>query len=266
MSSRIANIVIEARPKGTIYDRAKITATNGFYRSEDNVIVWNQITKPELAAIDPGDSQSLSFAIRTLRSALNLRSPSMQVEVTVRADRLDAGSTGTISTTVSKTIKIVSEMSYGMKLMRNNTVFPNTGPIPPKVDQESTYTVVLSVSNTTNDLSNVQLVTSLPIFTKWLNKISPEGSDLQFNDLGGGLVWNAGELKAGQTKEVSFQVAFVPSVTQLGGSPQLVNDATASGYDGFTGITIKAPYAQNYTSIELIQDPAFSGKGGPVTQ
>ena len=136
--------------------------------------------------------------------------------------------------------------------------------MPPIAEQETTYTVVLGVTNTTNDLSDVEVVTSLPIYVRWLNKISPENESLRYNPAGGGIVWNAGDVRAGETKEVSFQVSFLPSISQIGNDSSLIKDVYASGYDGFTGSTLQAsPLEKNY-DIRLNSDPQYQGKGGPV--
>ncbi len=188
----------------------------------------------------------------------------MTVEVRVSGDRMDSGGSGKVTTSVTKTIKIISEMALTAKLLHSSSPFSDVGPVPPIPEQETTYTVVLSVTNSTNDLSGVQVVTSLPIYTKWLGKISPEKSDLKYNELGGGLVWNAGEIKRGTTKEVYFQVSFTPSIVQAGATPDLLNDISASGYDGFAGVNITAPNADKKTDISLRGDLIFKGNGGPV--
>ena len=107
----------------------------------------------------------------------------------------------------------------------------------------------------------------MPIYTKWLGKISPESEDLKYNPIGGEIVWNVGDLKASPTpREVSFQISFLPSLTQVRNYPILLNEVSASGYDRFSGVNITA-FQRNYVDISLPSDSVYQGKGtGPVGQ
>ncbi|OHA15228.1 MAG: hypothetical protein A3H57_02385 [Candidatus Taylorbacteria bacterium RIFCSPLOWO2_02_FULL_43_11] len=264
LDTKISNIVVEVRPRGTIFDRNSVSVTGGFYRSIDGTVVWDQSTAKSLEELGPGESGSLTFSFSTLRSAIGGRTPTMTVEATITGNKMSEGEIGQIRSTVTKTVKIASEMSASAKILYSTGPFSNTGPVPPIAEQETTYTVMLGVTNSTNDLSDVQVVTSLPIYATWLNKISPEFEVLKYNPAGGGIVWDVNDLGAGETREVYFQVSFLPSINQIGFSPDLIKEVRASGYDSFTGTTLQvSPSERNY-DIRLVDDSAYSSKGGPV--
>jgi hypothetical protein len=103
----------------------------------------------------------------------------------------------------------------------------------------------------------------LPIYVEWLDKVEPEGSPVMFNPLGGGLVWEVGDISPNYRKEVAFQIAFKPSANQVKQSPNLLNGVSAVGKDPFSGANLSVSES-NPHSILLFDDPMYSGRGGPV--
>ena len=51
--------------------------------------------------------------------------------------------------------------------------FENMGPIPPKADNETTYTIIFSLSSPFNDINSVEVTGSLPSYIAWKNLTSP---------------------------------------------------------------------------------------------
>ncbi|MEK7066129.1 MAG: hypothetical protein AAB965_00985, partial [Patescibacteria group bacterium] len=86
--------------------------------------------------------------------------------------------------------------------------------------------------------------------------------------LGGQIVWKAGDIPAGsgivdQAREVSFQVSFTPSVSQIAKKPNLLSEATITGEDTFTGKDTGG--TKKASTIELTNDPGVVfGQEGPV--
>jgi hypothetical protein len=137
--------------------------------------------------------------------------------------------------------------------------------VPPRAEQVTTYTVALTVTNSSNDLSDVVVNTSLPIYAEWLGRINPDGEDVRYNPIGGEIVWNVGNLKAGVSREAYFQISFLPSIAQIRAYPILLNGVSASGYDRFSALSLSA--SQNRVlDITMPSDSVYSGKGGPVGQ
>ncbi|HEY9584355.1 MAG TPA: hypothetical protein VJI33_02140 [Candidatus Paceibacterota bacterium] len=266
LDSKITDVTVEVKLNGQILDRNSVNANLGFYRSIDNTIVWNQSAYKDLAVMEPGDEVDLSFSFNTLKSASTLKSPSMTVQAIITGNRLNADSgVEKISLLSTKTIKIASQLGISARILYSDGPFLNSGPVPPKVEQETTYTVALSVTNSSNDLSDVTVNTSLPIYTKWLGKTSPEGENIQYNPVGGGIIWNVGEIKAGTPREAYFQISFVPSLAQLKQYPVLLNNVSATGYDRFSALNLNASQ-YNLLDISMPDDSLYQSRGGPVGQ
>lgn len=266
LDTKITNVSVQAKLIGGILDKTSVSSQEGFYRSIDNTIVWDQTTNNGLAVLEPGAGESLSFSFNTLPSASVRRSSSMAVEVTVNGSRLSADSqVEQVKISTNKVVKIASQLGVSAKVLYSSGPFQNSGPVPPRVDKETTYTIALAVNNSSNDLSDVNVHTSIPIYTKWQNKISPNNEDIKYNPVGGEIIWNAGALKAGESKEVFFQISFLPSLSQIRNYPILLNGISSSGYDRFSGITLTASQ-QNFMDISMPSDPVYKGGGGPVEQ
>ena len=160
---------------------------------------------------------------------------------------------------VVKKIKIASDLQLATKTLYYAGPFTNTGPLPPVHDKETSYTVVWSIVNSSNDVSQAVVKAVLPSYVKWLGNISPSGEDITYSPLGGQIVWRVPDVSAGsgiidQAREVAFQVSISPSISQISTFPNLVSDATVVGEDMFTGKDTGS--AKKALTIELTNDPA----------
>jgi hypothetical protein len=265
LDTKVTNVSIQAKLNGAIFDRKSVSVASGFFRSLDNTVIWDQTTENDLAELQPGAGGTLSFSFNTLPEAVGTRSPSMNIEVTVTGSRITpTATTEQVKITTSKVVKIASELELSVKALYSTGPFQNSGPMPPKAEQETTYTIVLSLTNSSNDLSNVEVNTSIPIYVGWLNRISPEGENIRYNPVGGGVTWNVGDLRAGEgPREAAFQISFLPSLSQVGQYPTILNEVSASGYDSFSGVTINAPGSAR-VDISLPSDPVYANHAGPV--
>ena len=147
--------------------------------------------------------------------------------------------------------------------------FKNEGPIPPKVEQKTTYTIVWSLSNTANNISKAQVSSTLPPWMRFIS-LSPGSTEiLNYDDSTKGIIWNVGMIPAGTgiteaDREVSFQVELNPSLSQVGTMPVIINDTTLTGHDDFANVDVIV----NKTSLStrLLNDPSFPPNGERVVE
>lgn len=253
---------IEVAFSGSAVDKTSITADSGFYRSIDNKIIWTRDTKSELGSIPTGDSGKVSFGFAPLSSAsgVQLRNPVIDLAVSIRGKRLsDANVPEEIESTLSRQIKVASNLTLASKLLHFTGPFTNTGPTPPEAEKETTYTVVLGISNSSNTIANARVILTLPPYVEWLGQVSPASEEITFSPVGGQIIWDAGDINAGvgvstSPRELAFQIKFVPSISQIGQAPILVNEQSISGFDRFAEIEIKS----SRPALNLfLQEPGF---------
>lgn len=268
--TKITDAVIEVKLKGETFNRYSVYASSGgFYRSLDDTVVWEKTTTPELAVLDPGEQGTVGFSFSPRVAGVGagnmLKNPQITLEVTARARRasVDAGSSEII-TFATRKIKIETDISLLARGLYSTGPIKNFGPLPPRVEQETSYTIVWTVRNGSNNISDVAVKTTLPIYASWLANISPTGEDVKYDAGNATIMWNAGRIPAGGTRETAFQVSITPSLSQRNQLPVIVGESFLSATDDFTKTQIGDRKSSITTNI--IADPQYRGNQGVVIE
>ncbi len=274
LNTKLSNVVIRAKISGNAVNRKSIQAEQGFYNSNENTLIWDKNSNPAFMEIEPGDAGSVGFSLSPnalFSSSGLLETPAIGIEVSIEgAEPLEGNSVKKLTNSETKIIRIISELGLAAKALYYSGPFANTGPIPPKVEQETTYTVTWTLSNTANNVSNAQVRATLPPWMRFVGPISPPQEDLTYNSSTKEITWKVGGIPkgtglSGADREVSFQIAFKPSLSQLGSAPVIINDAVLTGHDDFANVNVRV----NKTSLStrLSSDPAFPlGTGERVAE
>jgi hypothetical protein len=271
----LSDVSLEATLQGSAFPRASVSVNDrGFYRSLDNTVVWNKNTFKPFFQVRPGQSGTLSFAFKTSNeewaTSSRLREGLVTLSITMKGTRfLESRPPETVFATISRVVKIQGDLSLDAETVYSVGPFVNFGPIPPKAEQPTTYTVTWSAKNTYNNVENAFVTASLPVYVEWLGKISPSGEGVIYNPLTRTVAWNVGNLNSwtgflSNPRQVSFQVSLLPSLSHLGSSPVLVNNPYIIGTDKFTLTDISETNSSLTTKITT--DPIYSSKSGVVTR
>ena len=262
----VNDVTIQVKLTGDALDRSRVTVSDGgFYRSSDNTIVWDRNTSNALRSVAPGSSASVSFGISSISvtQALANKSRNMQigVEAALSGTRIASeDASQTVQTSSSQTVKFATNLGLSARSVYSIGPFRNTGPIPPRADMKTTYTIVWSVSSGFNDAGGVVVSGRIPPYVTWVGAISPTGEKITYDDTSRTISWQAGEVRAGvghttSPREVSFQVSLQPSLTQVDTSPTLVDDIRVSAIDRFTSKNIGVTASPITTRMST--DPTF---------
>ncbi len=263
---KLTDLEITATLDGTIVDRNSV-AGSGRYDATTGSIVWDKRERTGFAVIDPGENGTESFSFSLLPFATDpsrFKNASLMLHIYLRAKRLDeTGAVQDVLRTLSKEIRVASTLSLGTRLSFATGAFSNSGPVPPRVGQETTYTVTWSLSNSSNGVAGARVSAVLPPYVKWLGTVSPPSERVSYNQEGGEVVWDAGDMSAGvgfgsSPKEVSFQVSLLPSVGQAGTAPVVIGASAASANDRFTGAATESNTRPALTTASLAEG---SGNG-----
>lgn len=263
LQSKILNGKIEVKLSGSSLDRNSVSPrSGGFFRSSDNTIVWDQSNSPDFAEIAPGGKGIVSFVFNTLASPPSGQNQDINIETIMTGSQvLPSGPPQNITSVSEKVIKLASNLNLSTRLVYSVGPLENMGPIPPKAEQETTYTVIWNVTNTLNDAANVKVTTTLPNYVAWSDLSTPSSEDITFNSVNREIVWNVGEVRAGTgfaspSKEVAFRVSFTPSLSQVGSIPNIVMESFVTGEDKFTGKSLSSTKLPLTT--RLTTDPNFT--------
>ncbi|NOY35647.1 MAG: hypothetical protein GXP44_01860 [bacterium] len=274
LSSPVRDAKVSIKIKGAALDQKSISVSKGFYRTFDKTLLWNSASKPELSAIDPGEVGRAQFSFSIL-NPLPVRTAgdknfAIELEGSIEGTAISGTSqSGKIQNSITKEIKIGSRLQLAAAATHYSGPFKNTGPMPPRVGEETTYTITWSLGNNVNDFSGVKVSAPLPSYMRWLGKISPSGENVSFDDVSGNIVWDAGAVPAGTgivrpAREVSFQVALDPNLSQVGSSPELIGKTSLEAKDEFTGETLKDE--KSALTTRLTRDPQFTQRESEVTE
>ncbi len=266
LADRIINGEIQAVIKGDIIDRRTVAVSRGgFFRSSDDTILWERRTTPELASISRGEKSTVDLSFSLLppeKKGFVRKNPVIEVEVSVKGERVSEENVPEeIRSFAKRSIKVGTIASFSSHTLHFSGPFENTGPMPPKVDTETTYTVVWSVSNLSSALRGARMHATLPPYARWTGNIFPNTASLIYNEISGDVVWEAEDIPAGTgvetpAKEVAFQVALTPSLGHVGKAPAIISSASFSAEDTFTAYRISGTLTAPTT--RLLIDPNFN--------
>lgn len=255
---------ITLKIKGKAIDESTISVNDGYYRTFDKSLVWNPSSLATLSLIKPKDGGRAVFSFQISDplpvSQAEDKNFTLSLDAVIEGNVIMEGSPSHIKSEVSKKIKIGSKVQLAASSLHFSGVFKNSGPMPPQAGKETTYTIVWSVGGNVNDIENASVKSSLPSYVRWLGKISPEGEKVKFNENTGELVWDIGDLKAGTgilmpAREVSFQISFLPSPSQVNDTPELTGEISFEGKDSFTNKVVRQ--SKPPLTTRLVNDPMF---------
>jgi hypothetical protein len=262
---QVSDVAIVVKLSGNAVDKSSVQVEDGFYRSIDNTITFDKNTNVSLKLLGPGDSGESKFELKSFSAGSvtgsGLSNPVITLNLSVKGRRVDyGGSPEDVLFSAVNRIKVTSDPQLFAKSLYYVGPFQNTGPVPPKAEKETTYTITWTVTNPLNNLSGAKVSAVLPPYVKWLNVISPDKEKISYNEDTRELTWNLGNVLAGAgrivpAREVSFQLSFLPSVSQIDSSPDLIGAARLEARDTFTSTTV----ADSFTAVNtrLSNDPYF---------
>jgi hypothetical protein len=272
LSTSITNAVIVAKLSGFEIDGSTVSSSDGFYRSNDNTVLWNNTTtNGGLALLAPGASGQLTFSFTAPSSDVlkNTSNPSIGISINAAGDRVDeSGVPQNLESAATAKIAIASNVALTANGLYYSSPYGSVGPLPPQAGVETTYAMVLTLTNTTNQIDNAVVTATLPPYVRSTGKQSPSSEDLKFNLDTGTVTWNVGTVAPDvgtngiQPRQVAFEVGFTPSTSQIGQTPILLQNIQLTGTDDSTGqpVTLTTPDV----TTNLLGDTGFNSINATV--
>ena len=230
------NLFLVAQLEGAAFDFESVNSDFGQWSRGDNAIIWDWRDIPRLRFLGQGEEGKVEFWI-SLKEEWERKS-------TPEKTSLLKNSVLIAQTKEEFATKINSKVELTQRGFFQDEVFGNSGPLPPKVGKETSYTIMWQVKNYYNDLKNVKVRARLPQHVRLIGNIFPEAesSRFTFDTLSREIVWTVRDNKilsggAGvQTPapNIAFQVALTPTSSDEGNTMQLIGEARMSGEDQWT--------------------------------
>lgn len=266
----VQNATLEVTIEGGAIDEASINADRGFYRGFDKKIIWTPSSLKEFASIGPGETGQARFNFKLLDAVLlarqNLKNPTVKIKGEIKPAIKPPGfETIDIEGQFELELKVETLLQLSSRAIYYSAILPGSGPLSPKVGQETIYTVIWSLANASSDVSDVAVKAALPAYMRWKGVVRPTNEIVNFDSSKSEISWRSSRIMAGTgftqpAKEVMFQVGLIPSVGQVGSSPVLLFDIVAEGRDDFSGNIVRDAEPSLTTDISAFDRGLKSGE------
>ena len=259
LDTALSDVVVAATLSGRGLDPFNVTVDRGFYRSIDSVVLWDKTTtKGELGQVPAGAEGTLTLRLvpATSDKLVGVEEPVIRLELHAAAQRLAEESVPeTIQATVTEEIKLATDTEFRGSALYFENPLGSVGPLPPQVENETTYGILWELANTTSAVRNGRLTATLPPYVRWLGVVSPSVENVTFNENDGTVTWNVGTLLpntgVGTTppRRVVFSIGLVPSTSQVGSSPAIILNQTFRGLNTFVDESVEESISDLTTKL-----------------
>jgi len=258
-SSPFDNLYMVAKLDGAALDLPTMQASGG--QVNGNMIIWDYRQMSQLEHLGVQQEGEIDFSVKVKG---DWSYSGVDDSGAIISDEIN------ISQITQKfTIKVNSGLAISQTAFYKNSEIENSGPIPPKAGQATTYTITWDISNYISDTKNVKVKAKLPQNVTLTGKIMPpdESSKFSFDSASREIVWSAGDILAGtgvrgDPYTISFQVSLTPSSSQKGSTASLIGQVQITGENQFTNTIITAQDAGVNTSLP----DDFVNSGGGIVQ
>ncbi len=213
--------------EGDAFDLESLKVPLAEYKPGDNSIIWDWRKISALRFLDAQEEGMVEFWVN-LKEDLPFNGPEDKNAFVKTIVILSQSKEEFIT-------KINSKIELSQKGYFHQEFWDNSGPLPPRVGETTTYTILWQVRNFYNDVENLKVKALLPEQVKLTGEIFPKESKLSFDFKSRELVWDIGSIEAGaDVSTLAFQVALTPTSQQKGQTPILVKEARVIGEDCWT--------------------------------
>lgn len=252
-------LTVEAASPVLDYARLDMRDSKGEFDPEKKIITWKASQVPQFKTLAPGSEGEINFSV-PVKDIIPVTGPgdkNFSFSAIARMDSPDiptpAGANKVVASNAVE-VKLNSKLVVAVLGFFNDAEIANSGPLPLKVGEESTFTLHAKISNVSNDATDAKVAFQLAPGTKWKNNFLPRSAAVSFNDRTNELVWNIGGVAAGtgvagDSKELVFQIGIVPSQNQTGNYALLLNKTIFSAKDSFTGQALEAKLGEKDTNL-----------------
>jgi hypothetical protein len=245
LNEAISDLELTLHLEGPMLEESSVSAQNGFYNSNDRSITWTKAQDPSLAHVSPGQGGELSFAFSTELPGQGdtlYTNPTVNLSLTIRGERTGGeNGSGDVSSSASAQVTLASDISLMSEALHFEGPFQNSGPMPPTVGEDTSYTVVWTVRNSSNTIGSAAVATNLPPYVRFV--AGSAGSSISFDAASRTVRWDLGDLAAGvgyssPERQASFQIVLTPSASQAGEAPALTGVSVLTGQDRFAQVPV----------------------------
>lgn len=244
---RIGQGSLRVQLNGRLFDLSRMDASGADFDAASGTLTWRASAVPQLRAFAPNEQGEVRFRVPvvnrvpidtfadvdyTLETQAFFESD--EIPTPLGINRIVQGN----STEAKLATRLL--VSQNVSYDGSGSSITNSGPLPMKVGERTTFTLSWEVQNLTSDASGVTLTSNLPANVTWTGSSNTGGiGEITYNERTKEVRWEIGDVPANTgilrpTYRAVFQVAIVPAPNQVGREPEMLSRTTFTGTDTFT--------------------------------
>ncbi len=247
---------------------------SGIYRTYNRTVTWTKVNNAKLSMLEPGEEGEITFSLSPIEinigSSDMLKNLESTLTVNIKASRASENSVPeNITSSVIRKIKVLPRVAIAGQVVRTVGGIENTGPIPPKVDEKTTYTVIWTLTTTSSSIGSAVVEAYLPAYVDWTGQFVPGKEDITYSPSDKKITWKVGRLPpytgvSSFKKQIAFQIAVNPTLSHVGIAPNVLERVTFNGVDEFTGTNVMANHPE--LTSKFSSDPEFKDRDEQVVR
>jgi len=253
----LKDLFIVCKLEGDGFDFQTLKSDLGEVHPGDNSVVFDWRKIPRLQYLNPVEEGKVDFFVKLKDDLGDVREPVLINKVFIGQAKAEF------------TTKISSKLEIVQKGYFQDEIFGNSGPLPPEVGKVTTYTIMWQVKNYYSDVNDVKVKAKIPQGVELTGRVFPDDEfpKFTFDSQSREIVWMVGDLKkgtgvTGPGPNISFQIKFLPSESQRGKTPILIEKAVITGEDIETGVVLRS--SSKSINTALPDDSTVSESMGQV--
>ena len=219
-----------------------IDPINGYYDSVAKTITWDKASLPQLAVVAPGAQGDLRIFIPIVQKGAN--SPVLKAVLVGSAATKDSNN---ITTTLTKTWGVQGMATLEAHTQHKNSALTNSGPVPPRPNQETTYTVSLKMS-AQNLLSSAKVSFTLPAYVTWKG-VTSDTSAITYDSKTRTVTWNTGRIQEGVFVNADIMLGVKPSQSHVGLSPAITSGIILEAEEEVSRVRLRTTLSPLTTAV-----------------
>ncbi len=271
-SESLPSVVISADIDADLFDKTTISAEGG--KVEKARVIWDKSMKKELENLAVNTEGDLIFRAKVATDIAMSSASDKNFEIKFKAkltsDLKDLGGDVFTKESDEEIIKLNTQVGYNIEIRYydlNNKKVVGSGPVPPKVGQETTYKVYLLATNSYNEVRDAKIEIYLANGVNFAGSKSSSAGSLDFFDEK--VIWDLKKMPAGigRTKpqyQASFDISFTPTSTMVGKVAELIEKSWFTATDSFTSNLLDIK--RGILTTELERDLRARELGGKVVE
>ncbi len=248
----LSGVNLSVKLEGDMFDLLNLDTRGGFFDDSNDTIVWDSSVIPGFSNFSTGARGQVNFTVPIKSSFSSLISGSsrdrfVKVSAKLSTSNIPAGTdVKEIMTSTSLITKIGIQPSFNQLVYYNDQNFGPSGPLPPRVGEETVFTFHWQLANPGNDAKNVKITAQVPEGAFWVDALKTDQDDLPlptFDSSSSQISWDISNLPygagiSGEKYEAIFRIKIKPTASQKENAVFLLEDIQFSGTDSFTGQSI----------------------------